>query len=318
MEGEFANSTGAMMRRRIPRVLSHTVFRFALCLGLLIARPAAGQELEPRAYSVSPAGTNFIVIAYGRSFGDIAFDPSLPIEDASATINGVSPGYFRSINFLGRSANVTLVTPYSWGTLEGTIAGEFQSVRRSGLRDPYLRFAVNLYGAPSMDAKDFASYRPRTIVGASLAIVAPLGQYDPAKLINLGTNRWSFKPEIGVSRTSGRVSLDFYGGVWLFTDNNNFRGRTREQAPIASGQFHLSYTVKPRMWVAFDANVYAGGQTRVNGVPGSDLQRNSRLGGTFSLPLGRQQSVKVSYSRGAITTVGADFQAIGVAYQYLW
>jgi outer membrane putative beta-barrel porin/alpha-amylase len=306
------------MKRSMLRVLRHSVLTCVLGLGLLVARPAAGQELEPRAYSVSPSGTNFIVISYGRSFGDLAFDPALPIEDASATINAVSAGYFRSINFLGRSANVTLVTPYSWGTLEGTIAGEFQSVRRSGLRDPLVRFAVNLYGAPSMGPKEFATYRPRTIVGASLAIVAPFGQYDPAKLINLGANRWAFKPEIGVSRVIGRVSLDFYGGVWLFTDNNNFRGRTREQALIGSGQFHLSYTVKPRMWVAFDANLYAGGRTRVNGVPGSDLQRNSRLGGTFSLPLGRQQSVKVSYSRGAITTVGADFQAIGVAYQYLW
>ena len=63
-----------------------------------------------------------------------------------------------------------------------------------------MRFAVNLYGAPAMDLEEFASYRRKTNVGASLVIVAPLGQYDPARFVNIGTNRWAAKPEVGLSR----------------------------------------------------------------------------------------------------------------------
>ena len=294
------------------------VVTLLLMAGLGSTGGVKGQQLEPRAYSVSPVGTNIVVLGYGRSTGDIAFDPSLPITDASAKINGAFTGYFRSVNFFGRSANVSVALPYVWGNLQGNVAGQFQQVRRSGLGDPSVRFAVNLYGAPAMDLKKFSTYRQKTVIGASVVIVAPLGQYDPAKAINLSGNRWAFKPEIGISRTVRRLNLDFYLGAWLFTANNNFQGRTRTQSPIASSQFHLSYNVKPKLWVAFDATFYGGGRTTVNGVRGDDLQRNSRIGGTLPYKLDRRQSLKFAYSRGAFTTIGADFQAVSVAYQYLW
>jgi hypothetical protein len=169
-----------------------------------------------------------------------------------------------------------------------------------------------------MDLKKFSSYRQKTVIGASVVVVAPLGQHDPAKAINLSGNRWAFKPEVGISRAVRRLFLDFYLGAWLFTANNNFQGSTRRQSPIASSQFHLSYNVKLNLWVAFDATFYAGGRTTVNGVRGDDLQRNSRIGGTLSLKLDRRQSLKFAYSRGAFTTIGADFQAVSVGYQYLW
>ena len=289
-----------------------------LIAGLGSTRCVKGQQLEPRAYSVSPVGTNIVVLGYGRSTGDIAFDPSLPITDASAKINGAFAGYFRSVDFFGRSANVSVALPYVWGNLQGNVGGQFQQVRRSGLGDPSIRFAVNLYGAPTMDLKKFSAYRQKTVVGASVVVVAPLGQYDPARAINLSGNRWAFKPEVGISRTVRRLNLDLYLGAWLFTANNNFQGRVRTQSPIASSQFHLSYNVKPKLWLAFDTTFYAGGRTSVNGVRGNDLQRNSRFGGTLSFKLDRRQSLKFAYSRGAFTTIGADFQAVSVAYQYLW
>jgi hypothetical protein len=275
--------------------------------------------LEPRAYSVSPVGTNIVVAGYGRSAGDLAFDPSLPVTDASATINGAFAGYFRSTDFFGRSSSVSAVLPYAWGNLQGRVDGQFQQVRRSGLSDPSIRFAVNLRGAPAMDLKKFSAYRQKTIIGASVVVAAPLGQYDPAKLINLSGNRWAFKPEIGVSReVSRQLNVDFYLGAWLYTANSNFQGRTRKQAPIANSQFHLSYNVKPRAWVAFDAVFYTGGRTTINGVERADLQRNSRVGGTLSLKLNTRQSLKFAYSRGAFTNIGADFHTVSAAYQYLW
>src|SRR4051794_39560568 len=136
-----------------------------------------------------------------------------------------------------------------------------------------------------MQTQEFVKYRQKTTIWASIAVLAPLGQYDPNKLINIGSNRWATKPELGISRRVGRWYFDIYAGVWIFTTNSDFRGRARTQDPITSSQFHLSYNLRPRMWAAFDANFYRGGRTYVNGAANANLQRNSRLGGTFAFPL---------------------------------
>jgi hypothetical protein len=278
-----------------------------------------GQELEPGAYSISPVGVNILVATYNFSGGDVTFDPALPVENAEASIHSASLAYVRSVNVFGRSGNVGFVAPYSVGHVEGFYIGEFTEVDRSGFRDPLVRFAFNLYGAPAMDLKGFAAYRQKTNLGLSLAAALPLGEYDPTKLINLGSNRFSLKPEIGLSHLLGKWTLEIYGGVWLFTDNDDFYGgKTREQAAIGSLQIHVLYTFKPRLWVAVDGNFYSGGRTTVDGVANLDLQKNSRLGTTFSYPLGPRQSLKIALSRGAYTTVGADFTSLVVGYQYLW
>jgi hypothetical protein len=276
------------------------------------------QELEPRAYSVSPVGTNFAVVGITRSEGDIDFDPALPIENASGCLYGAFLGYGHSVDFFGRSANVAVTLPYLWGNLQGDINGSPQQIRRSGLMNPAVRLAVNLYGAPAMDLEGFARYQRKTIVGASLAVTAPLGQYDPARFVNIGTNRWGVKPEVGISRRFGHWFFDVYLGVWLFSTNGDYQGRVRKQDPIVSTQTHVSYGFKPRLWVAFDANFYAGGRTSIDGIPSNDLQRNSRIGGTLSIPLTKRQSLKFTGSTGAVTNIGANFTSIGVAYQYLW
>jgi len=292
-----------------------------LCLSVIIllgARTLPGQQLEPQAYSVSPVGVNAAVFAFSTMDGDLSFAPTVPLENVTTKLNLFNFGYFRSINFFGRSGSITAILPYTEGTTEGLVSGEFQRVRRSGLRDPAVRLAVNLHGAPAMALKDFASFQQKWIVGASLVVAAPLGQYDPARLINTGTNRWSFKPEIGVSRTIKRWTLEFAGGAWLFTPNNNFMGRKRTQKPIGAGQIHVIYTFKPRLWLSFDTNFYTGGRTSVDGVPGQDLQRNSRLGVTGSIPLAKRHSIKAAFSDGARTTIGADFHSISLAYQFIW
>ena len=178
---------------------------------------------------------------------------------------------------------------------------------------------MNLYGAPAMTSKEFAAYRQRLIVGVSLTVAPPLGQYDSTKLIDLGTNRWSFKPEIGLSRTYGKWVVEGMVGTWLFTDNNDFvGGRTRTQEPIAAVQAHLTHKFKRTMWLAADANYYTGGRTTIGNKVNVDLQKNSRIGATFSTTISRRQAIRVSVSRGAYTTIGADFTSIAVGYNYAW
>ena len=286
---------------------------------LLPPQSASAQELEPGAYWPIPVGMNIVTLVNSFNWGDLAFDPAAPIDEASARIDTTAFAFTRAFSLAGRSANAGVVVPVIVGHVEGLYLGEPAEVSRFGQGDPRLRFAVNLYGAPAMPPKAFASYRQRTILGVSITVAPPLGQYDSAKLINLGNNRWSFKPELGFSQTFGRWVVEAMAGVWLFTDNTDFvGGRTREQDPIAATQVHLTYRFKPGRWLAADANYFTGGQTTIGGKQNLDLQRNSRIGATYSSVIKRGHAIRVSVSRGAYTTIGADFTSIAVGYNYAW
>ncbi len=286
---------------------------------LLIPARAPAQELEPGAYWPIPVDLNIASVINNFNWGDLAFDPSAPIDEANATINTTVFAYTRAFNVAGRSSNVGLVLPVVLGHVEGLYLGEPAEVDRFGLADPRLRLAMNFYGAPAMTPKEFATYRHDTIVGVSFTMAPPLGQYDSSKLINIGTNRWSFKPELGVSKALGHWVVEGMFGAWLFTDNTDFPGGfTREQDAITATQLHLTYKFTRSRWLAADANYFTGGRTTINGNQNLDLQRNSRIGATFSNAFDQHHSIRVSVSRGAYTTVGADFTSIAVGYNYAW
>jgi Putative MetA-pathway of phenol degradation len=280
---------------------------------------AVAQELEPGAYWPIPVGLHIVTVVNSFNRGDLAFDPATPIDEASALINTTAFAFTRAFNLAGRSANTAVVLPVIGGHLEGLVLGEPAQTGRFGLGDPKLKLAMNVYGAPAMTPKEFASYRQGRIVGVSLTVAPPLGQYDSAKLINLGTHRWSFKPELGISTTRGRWVVEGMAGIWVFTDNTAFFGRrTRKQDPITATQLHVTFKFKRTMWLAGDANYFTGGRTTIGGKQNLDLQRNSRVGATFSSALGRQQAIRVAVSRGAYTTIGADFTSIAASYSYAW
>jgi len=288
-------------------------------LVLLLASSVSAQELEPRAYSPAPVGLNFLVVSYAYQFGEVLFDPTVPITDVEAKLNGSAIAYGRTFGIAGRSASALAAFPYVWGKVSGNVFEQRTEVTRSGNADSRFRLAVNLLGGPALKPREFAARKQTTTIGASLTMVAPTGQYDPAKLVNIGTNRWAFKPEVGIARPIGNWSVEFYGGVWLFTDNNNFfGGQKREQAPMMSLQTHVSYTFKPRLWISGDATFYTGGRTTVNGVLKADLQRNTRIGVTASFPLTKKTSLKAAWARGVITRIGGDFNVFGITWQYAW
>ena len=295
--------------------------RFAvLALGTaLLAPPIAGQELEPRAYAPNPVGANFVVAGYGYQSGDILFDPTVPITDATAYVNSAIFGYGRTFGLFGRMSSVGVVLPYVWASMNGDVAESHHDITRSGLADVRVKLSVNLLGGPALSPREFAARPKETTLGASVTVNAPTGQYDATKLINVGTNRWAFKPEVGLSYPVGRWTLDLYAGVWLFTDNTDFfGGKVLEQDPLASVQGHVIYNIRPRMWLAANATWYSGGRTYNNGIGASEQQDNSRVGLTFALPLGKQHSIKVAWANGVTARVGDKVNMYSVAYQFLW
>jgi hypothetical protein len=284
------------------------------------ASNSRAQDLEPRAYAASPIGANFIVVGGTRSTGDVLVDPSAPVQDVRATTNLATVGAGTTFALFGRTALVFGTFPYAWATATGRVGETQAEISRSGLADPRIKLSVNLLGGRALTPSEFARAERPTIAGVSLTVSPPLGQYDPTKLVNLGANRWAFKPEAGVSHLIGKWTIDGYLGAWLFTANRKYYtgSSTRTQDPIYALQGHVSYTVKPRFWTAFDATWYSGGTTIVDGMAKGAIQRNTRLGATLSVPLTLQQSVKVAVSKGATTRSGSDFTTLSAVWQYSW
>ena len=297
-----------------------TCVRAALLLALLLADVvASAQELEPRAYSPNPTGANFLVFGYGQSSGGVLFDPALPFSDVEANLSNTLVGYGRTFGLFGRSATALLGVPYVWGDVSGNVGEDRREVSRSGLADTRLKLSINLLGGPALSPAEFAARKPGTTLGASLVVAAPTGQYDPAKLVNIGSNRWGFKPELGVSQPIGHWFLEASAGVWMFTINDDFFGGSkREQDPISALQAHVSYTFRPRLWIAADATYYEGGRTTLDGQRGADVQANSRIGVTLAIPVAARHAVKLTWSEGAATRAGGDFSSYAIAWQYTW
>jgi hypothetical protein len=285
----------------------------------MIAWPVFAQQLEPRAYSPAPTGLNFVGVGTLYSTGGVVTDPSLPIANVDAEVTNIIPYYARTFGLLGRLANASVAVPYGWATVEGEVFDASRSVDRAGILDPQLRFAVNLLGAPALTPKEFRQRKAGATLGASLTAIAPLGEYDGSKLINLGTNRWAVKPELGFSQPLGKWTFELAAGVWLFQTNDDFfGGQVREQDPLASYQAHVVYNFRPNIWASINYTYYAGGSTTVDGQAMNDRQGNSRGGLTFSMPVTQAQSLKFAWANGVSTRVGSSFQTVGVTWQWLW
>jgi hypothetical protein len=290
----------------------------ALIVFLFIGGVVSAQELDPRAYQPAPISLNALTLVYTHSFGDVLFEPSFPAKDVEASLHLEGVAYYRSFDFFGRFANMALVVPYAAGHLNGSVEGVQREIYRSGLGDIRTRFSVNLKGTPAMSVEEFMKHRNQTNVGVSIVVLSPTGQYDSEKVVNIGQNRWAFKPEVGISKVINKWQMDIYGGAWFFIENDDFLGQTLTQNPVGSFQFHLTYNLRPGFWFGVNTNFYAGGRTTIDGVPGTLIQRNSRIGGTIAIPIKRNHLVKFAVSRGVIATRGGDFISFGGSYNYSW
>jgi len=297
----------------------------AIVPALLVASVAAfgdtarAQEMEARSYSPAPVGANVALFLYSFQTGKELFDPSVPITDVSVKLNATVIGYGRTFSLAGRQATISAAVPYVWGTVNGKVFEQQQEVTRSGLADLRVRLAVNVIGGPALSPREFAQRKPSTLLGVSLVVALPSGQYDPRRLVNLGSNRFIFRPEVGLSQPLGRWTLELAAAGAFFTDNKEFFGGVRrEQKPIASLQGHVIYTFRPRMWLAFDATFYTGGRTTVDGKLNADLQKNSRIGATYSFPVTQKHSLKVAWIKGVIARVGGNPNTIVIGWQYAW
>ena len=277
------------------------------------------QDLEPRAYTNTPVGMNFLLVGYQYSDGALIFDPVLPIADANAKVDIGLLAYVRTFDIAGKSAKAGVLLSYADLSADGYLDGDYRTRDMDGLVDPAFYFTINLSGAPALSLSEFKDYQPDTIIGFTFKFTAPVGVYDKDRLINIGTNRWSFKPEFGISKSIGHWTLEAAAAAIFYTDNTDFyNSKTREQDPIYSVQGHVIYSFSNNIWAAVSATYYAGGRTTIEGVSKDDLQQNWRTGFTVAFPVNRAHSIKLYGSRGVSTRTGSDFDSLGIAWQYRW
>ena len=291
-------------------------------LFFILPYPCLSQELlEPRQWSHLPVNTNFVGAAYAYTEGNIDFDPVLKIENGQFQMHTWAAKYIRSFALFEKTARISLLQVYQEGSWVGLLDGVPTTVKRSGWSDTNLRFVINLYGSPPLQGKEFAAYRAatevETIVGTGLSVQLPTGKYLDDKLINLGTNRFTFRPQFGVVHNWGNWSLETTGLIALYTDNNEFIIDNKlEQEPLYIIHSHLIYTFRLGVWAGVSASYDYGGRSTVNGMSKDDRKQDVAWAFSFGFPLSRQLGGKISYigtRTQEITGTDSDTLLVGVS-----
>jgi hypothetical protein len=282
------------------------------------------QDIEPRRWTHLPTGLNVIGVGLSNRSGDIGLDPVLLAEDVTFDLYGTGLSYVHSFNLAGKSARVDVLLPYASGRWEGLVDGVFTSVRRRGLADARVRFSMNLYGAPALNGKEYLEYRARnqthTTIGTALAITMPTGDYNNQWLINLGSNRWIFRPQLGVLHQRKKWQFEMTGSVLIFGDNDDFwKGTERKQDPLWFLQGHVIYSFKPGLWASLSAGFAHGGKSTIADVPKLDDSRTPYMAASFGTSIGKKQGLKLAYIRIRTNiNIGTDQDIFLLGWSYRW
>ena len=280
---------------------------FYLCLLGFFFQNAAAQEIEARAYSNAPIGINFVT-------GGIA-----QAKSGSYTLTTEAVNLTRIIDVFGQSGRISLLLPYAQLSGTGTIGSQNVNASAEGLSDPLVKVSANLYGAPALSLDEFKNYQQDLIIGTSLAASIPWGNYNSEQMINVGANRSLIQPAIGASQAVGPWRLELAGMATIYTSNTSFLGsNTLSQNPMYSSEAHAIYYFQNTAYLSADATYFVGGQKYVNGIAISGSQENWRFGSTFSYPINKHNSIRLTGSKGVYSNTNTDYTALGISWQYRW
>jgi hypothetical protein len=286
---------------------------------MLLPTVLNAQDVQPRVYAPAPTGVHLLTMGYAYSNGAMLFDKTIPIEGVQANIHAFSAAYSASTSLFGMAGRFDVAAPLVIGNWEGKLMEENQSTSRTGIGDPVLRYALFISGAPALSKEKFGGFQPKTIVGVTMRIQVPLGQYDSSKLINLGSNRWVFSPQVGVWHRVGNFTLEAYAGIWLFTDNKAFLGtQVRSQEPLFTFQLHASYEFRGGIWIAASTRQSLGGAVSIEAGDRLDPETNNRVGLTLSIPVRPRHTLKLLGTTGLFTTIGNDYNTLALAWQVVF
>ncbi len=295
-----------------------------LLISLGLPESASAQDLEPRRWSHLPIGQTIVGVGYVYTEANIFFSPVLKITDGTSRINSLGFTAIHTFDLAGKSARISLLLPYVSGRWDGDVDGEFQIIHRQGGGDPRLRLSVNLYGAPALRGSEYAQYRAEhttnTVVGASIAVTAPLGKYCDDCLINVGNNRWSVRPQMGVVHTRGPWSFELTGSAFVFTDNDSFvDNAVLKQKPVYALQTHVIYDFKPGWWASLSTGYAVGGRIRIDQQKTIFEVDNWVWAASFGFSIGTTQSLKLTWLSGRSQNLaGRDSDNLLLSWSMRW
>jgi hypothetical protein len=293
--------------------------KIILFIIIAICSSTYAQEMEPRSYSNLPTGANTIIFSYAFSDGNIVSEAASPLQDLEITSHSTALVYMRTFGLFGLLSRVQTTVPFVYLYGGAKLRGNDTTASRTGFADIKLKFGINLLGSPAIAPKDFVRYQQSSILGFSFVLSAPTGQYYNDKLINLGTNRWGFKPEIGFSQRYKRFYFETFAGIWFFTVNKEyFKGNTLKQDPIFSIQGHLNYLFPSDVMVSVHGAYVHGGQTSLNSFVRDDWMNDSYIGTTAVVPVARGHIVRAQVRSSLNTKNSGSNYSLSVGYQYIW
>lgn len=310
-------------------LICRSVIRTTLVLLVLVGyqssvSPLCAQELQLRRWNHLPIDHNFVTGNYTTTQGEIAFDPVLRIEDAEVDIDTWLLAYVRTFELLDRTARFEVRQAWQDGTWSGLVDGTPTTIDRSGWSDTFVRFAVNLLGAPPLEGKEYADYRAatdeETIIGIALGVLLPTGQYFDDKLINLGSNRFTFRPQIGIQHRRDNWAFEATGTVWIYTDNTSFFGENRlEQNPLYTIDGSIEYSFNSGLWASAGLGIAVGGRSTVNNVAANDYRENIVWAVRMGFPLTRSTGVTATYIQNDHwSQVGSRSQSVSIGVVTNW
>jgi outer membrane putative beta-barrel porin/alpha-amylase len=325
-EHHTVNDFPLSVHHRVSDYMKANLLTRILVIGffVILASPIYSMELAPLRWSHLPLGANFAGIGFVSTEADIFIDPDLQLEDVELKLDSWAGKYIRTFELFDKSARIGLIQAYQEGEWTGLLGGVPATARRAGLSDTLVRLAVNLYGAPPLSGKEFAQYRANadveTIVGVALAMRLPTGDYLEDKLMNLGENRFVFRPQLGITHKRGKWTTELTGEVAFHMKNDEFfNGNTRRQDPLYFLHGHLIHTFKPGVWVSASVGYNYGGESSINGVDSDNKKKNLGWALSFAQPIGKTYRLKIAYI-GVRTQedIGLDSDTLTAGLSLLW
>jgi len=293
-----------------------------LILGAALAAHthACAQFTDPRNYQNTPVGINQLELAYAYVRSNTSIDTSFIVSGAKFNLNQGLIDYTRYFSFLHRTAWAEASVPIA--NLNGAITGTDISGSTTGTGDSGYSAGILLKGGPALSPEEFANAETTTSIGLSLSTTAPTGQYDSNKILNLGSGRWSFKPEVAVSKPFGpeqRWVFDAYANTYLYTNNNRYRGvEVLRQRGLLGLEGHISYTFNDTVWASLDTRYSSRGDTTVSGIDQNDSQRNFIVGSELVVAPNSRNSFTFAYAKAVSHKNGPSLGGFTVRYDYIW
>jgi len=269
-----------------------------VCLAMIMMNIVYAQDLEPRRWTPLPSGTTILGMGYGHISGEVGFDPVLEIEDVKVKRDFFVINYTQYFSLAGQLMRFDALVPFQKVLWDGLLSGKPDSALRNGMGDPRLRLSINLMdvATPASIKSDDPQKMIKTVVGTAIAVNVPWGEYDEEKLLNIGSNCYTIRPQIGVVHTRGPWSYELTGSIFYFTDNDNFYyGNRLEQKPFYAAQAHIIRVFKPGVWGSLSAGYGRGGASKINSESIDDEREGLISGVSFGIPIVSNQGLNFSY-----------------------